>query len=82
VYSSSPKDTSSSPSSTEKVHKPLTPFPHKLKKKDQAHVKNMRETFSQVKINILLLNAIQQMRPYARLLKDLCTTKRAPLALV
>jgi len=56
---------------------PLPPFPHRLKKKDQAHVEKMRETFSQVKINIPLLNDIQQMLLYARFLKDLCTTKRA-----
>ena len=37
----------------------------------------MRDTFSEVKINITLLDAIQQMPSYARLLKDLCTTKRA-----
>jgi len=76
---SSPRD-SSSPSSTEKVQKaviPLPPFPHRLKKKDQANVDKRRETFSQVKINIPLLDAIQQMPPYARFLKDLCTTKRA-----
>jgi len=36
----------------------------------------MREAFSQVKINIPLLDAIQQMPSYARFLKDLCTTKR------
>ena len=52
-------------------------FSHRLKKKDQAHVKKMRETFSQVKINMPLLDAIQQMPPYVRFLKDLCTTKRA-----
>jgi len=49
----------SSPSSFEKVHMPLPPFPNRLKKKDQAHVEKMRETFSQVKINISLLDAIQ-----------------------
>jgi len=37
----------------------------------------MRETFSQVKINISLLDAVQQMPPYARFLKELCTAKRA-----
>ena len=73
----SPPKGPSSPSSPEKVHMPLPPFPHRLKKKDQDHVEKMRETFSQVKINIPLLNAIQQMPPYARFLKDLCTTKRA-----
>jgi len=56
---------------------PLPPFPHRLKKKDQDHVEKMRENFSQVKINVPLLDAIQQMPPYARFLKDLCTTKRA-----
>jgi len=57
---------------------PLPPFSHRLKKKDQAHVEKMGETFSRVKINIPLLDAIQQMPPYARFLKDLCTT-REPL---
>ena len=37
---SSPKD-SSSPSFVERVHKPLPPFPHRLKKKNQAHVNKM-----------------------------------------
>jgi len=57
---------SSSPSSSKKVYMPLPPFPHRLKKKDQAHIEKMRETLSQVKINIPLLDAIQQMPPYAR----------------
>jgi len=37
----------------------------------------MWETFSQVKINILLLDTVQQMPSYARFLKDLCANKRA-----
>jgi len=37
----------------------------------------MRETFSQVKINIPLLDPVQQMPPYARFLKELYMTKRA-----
>ena len=56
---------------------PLPSFPHRLKKKDQAHMKKMRETFSQIKINIPLHDAIQHMPPYAKFLKDLCTNKRA-----
>jgi len=68
---------SSSPSSSEKIHIPLPPFPYRLKKKDQDHIKKMRETFTQAKINIFLFDAIQQMPQYARFLKDLCTTKRA-----
>ena len=55
---------------------PLPPFPDRLKKKDQDHIEKMRETFSQVKINIPLLDAIQQMPPYAGFLKDLCTTPK------
>jgi len=56
---------------------PLPPFPHRMKKKNQDHFEKMRETFSQVKINISLLDAIQQMPLYARFLKELCITKRA-----
>jgi len=56
---------------------PLPHFPYRLKKKDQDHIEKIRETFSQVKVNIPLLDAIQQMPLYARFLKDLCTTKRA-----
>ena len=37
----------------------------------------MRETLSQVKINIFFLNAIPHMPPYVGFLKELCTTKRA-----
>jgi len=60
---------------------PLPQFPHRLKKKDQAHFKKMIETLSQVQINIPLLDAIQQTPPYARFLKDLCTFKRATSSL-
>ena len=37
----------------------------------------MSETFSQVKIKVPLLDALQQMSPYARFLKELCTTRGA-----
>ena len=56
---------------------PLPPFFHRLKKKYQDHIEKMRETLSQVKISISLLDAIQQMPRYARFLKELCTIKRA-----
>ena len=72
-----PLKDSSSPPSVGKVHKPLHPFPHRHKKKCQGHIEKMRETFSQVKIKIPLLDAIKQMHPYARVLKDLYTTKKA-----
>jgi len=71
------RDDISQPSSVERSHKPVASFPNRLrKKKDQTHVDKIRETFSQVKINIPLLDAIQQMPPYAKFLKELCTTKR------
>jgi len=68
---------SSSHSSSEKIQMPSPPFPHRIKKNDQDHIEKMRETFPQVKINISLLDAIQQLPSYAKFLKDLCTTKRA-----
>ena len=34
------------------------------------------EMFNQVKLNVLLLNAIQQVPAYAKFLKDMCTKKR------
>ena len=34
------------------------------------------ELFKQVKLNILLLDAIKQIPSYAKFLKDLCTVKR------
>ena len=40
---------------------PQPTFLYRLKKKDQAHVEKMRETFPQVKIKIPLLDAIQQI---------------------
>jgi len=51
INSSQSKGSSPPPSSFEKVHMPLPPFPYRLKKKDQAHVEKIREIFSQVKIN-------------------------------
>jgi len=48
-----------------------------LTKKDQVNVDNIRETFSQVKISISLLDVIQQMPPYSKFLKDVSITKRA-----
>jgi len=56
--SSSPSKDSSSPFSSKKIQMPLPPFSHRLKKKDQDHIEKIRETFSQVKINIPLLDVI------------------------
>lgn len=66
------------PTVSDQTYKPKAPFPHRLtKKKDEGQFEKIRETFSQVKINIPLLDAINQMPPYAKFLKELCTTKRA-----
>jgi len=70
-------DDTSQPSSIKQIHKPVAPFLNRLRnKKDQTHIDKIRETFSQVKINISLLDAIQQMPPYVKFSKELCTTKR------
>jgi hypothetical protein len=42
----------------------------------QRKVNHNFETFKQVRINILLLDAITQVPSYAKFLKDLCTVKR------
>ena len=36
----------------------------------------MLEMFNQVKLNVPLLDTIQQVRTYAKFLKDICTKKR------
>ena len=45
-------------------------------RKKGAPVENIMEVFKQVKINLPLLDAIQQIPSYAKFLKDLCTHKR------
>ena len=39
-------------------------------------MEKMLEMFNQVKLNMPLLNAIQQVPTYAKFLKDICTKKR------
>ena len=74
-HSTSLKD---SPTLSTCVVRPPPPFPNRLKGKNmQSHFDSVRETFFQVKINIPLLDVIQQMLPYAHFLKDLYTTQRA-----
>ncbi|KAL3573193.1 hypothetical protein D5086_027097 [Populus alba] len=56
---------------------PALPFPHAMTKQRKVnHNSKIFETFKQVRINILLLDAIKQVPSYARFLKDLCTAKR------
>ena len=56
---------------------PKAPFPTRLVSKQSPHLEKILEIFSQVKVNIPLLDAIAQVPSYAKFLKDLCTKKRA-----
>ncbi|XP_041009162.1 uncharacterized protein LOC121253240 [Juglans microcarpa x Juglans regia] len=63
---------------TEKISCPVpAPFPQRLVPlhKDK-HQSEILEIFKHVRINIPLLDAIQQIPTYAKFLKDLCTVKR------
>ena len=40
------------------------------------HMKKILEMFNQVKLNMPLLDAIQQVSAYAKFLKDMCNKKR------
>jgi uncharacterized coiled-coil protein SlyX len=67
--------------SSETPYVPRAPFPEWLKApshfgKQGEKIQAMMEVFKQVKINIPLLDAIQQVPTYAKFLKDLCTQKR------
>ncbi|XP_026428584.1 uncharacterized protein LOC113324479 [Papaver somniferum] len=56
---------------------PRAPFPQiLLPKTKETQNSEILEVFKQVKVNILLLDAIRQIPPYATVLKDLCTVKR------
>jgi hypothetical protein len=72
--------TSADPS-LETPYVPRAPFPEWLKAPSHfgnqgEKIQVMMEVFKQVKINIPLLDAIQQVLAYAKFLKDLCTQKR------
>ena len=62
--------------SAKNMHKPIAPYPNRLKDKQCAQMDKVREIFNQVKINIPLLDAIQQVPKYAKFIKDMCTKKR------
>jgi hypothetical protein len=66
---------------SETPYVPRAPFPEWLKApshfgKQGEKIQAMMEVFKQVKINIPLLDAIQQVPAYAKFLKDICTHKR------
>jgi hypothetical protein len=72
--------TSADPS-VETPYVPRAPFPERLKAPSHfgnqgEKIQAMMEVFKQVKINIPLLDAIQQVPAYTKFLKDLCTQKR------
>ena len=57
--------------SAENMHKPIAPYPNRLKNKQGAQMDKVREIFNQVKINVPLLDAIQQVPSYTKFLKDM-----------
>ena len=62
---------------TVEKNKASPPFPQALKAKKKAiNQAEMLEVLRQVKVNIPLLDMIQQVPTYAKFLKDLCTVKR------
>ncbi|XP_024046442.1 uncharacterized protein LOC112100832, partial [Citrus clementina] len=53
------------------------PFPSRFaKSKKEEQEKDILETFRKVEVNIPLLDAIKQIPRYAKVLKELCTSKR------
>ena len=56
---------------------PMAPYPKRLQApKKGGKFEDIQEVFKQVQINILFLDAIQQIPSYAKFLKDLITVKR------
>ena len=55
---------------------PKAPFPNRLTSKKTVYMDKVRQIFEQVRVNIPLLDVIQQVPTYAKYLKDLCTQKK------
>jgi len=73
----SKSDESEIDKSTSQVHQPIVQFPNRLKNnKQNPHMDKIIEIFNQVKINVSLLDVMQQVPSYAKFLKDMCTKKR------
>ena len=62
--------------SAKQVHKSIAPFPNRLRNNNNAHMEKILEVFNQGRLNIPLLDTIQQVPSYAKFLKDMCTKKR------
>ncbi|XP_035546578.1 uncharacterized protein LOC108985990 [Juglans regia] len=62
---------------TSRGYQPVVSYPQRLAsvQKNKCHTE-IQEIFKQVKINIPLLDVIQQVPSYAKFLKDLCAVKR------
>jgi hypothetical protein len=75
IPASPTKATTSKISEKEKVN--ASPFPQRLATPNkEKQLLDIFETLRKVKINIHLLDAIQQIPFYAKFLKDICTHKR------
>jgi hypothetical protein len=62
-------------------YEPRAPFPERFNEppsavKQRERYQEMMDVFKKVQINIPFLDAIRQIPPYAKFLKDLCTQKR------
>jgi len=74
--SSSPRD-SDKDNTVERVQKPIAPFPNRLRNNNKSmHMMKILERFNQVKLNVPLLDAIQQVPSYTKFLKDMYKKKR------
>jgi len=60
---------------------PKAPYPDRLlAPKKGGKFEDIQEVFKQVQINILFLDAIQQVLSYAKFLKDLITARGKPMS--
>ncbi|KAJ8615758.1 hypothetical protein MRB53_035130 [Persea americana] len=63
---------------SDRAYVPKAPFPSRLANNKKAkNVEKILEVLKQVQVNIPLLDAVAQVPAYAKVLKDLCTQKRA-----
>ena len=75
-YQSAPK-MSDDDTAAEQVHKLVAPFSNRLRNSNKnMHMEKILKMFNQVKLNVPLLDIIQQVPAYAKFLKDMCTKKR------
>ncbi|CAL9020820.1 unnamed protein product [Prunus brigantina] len=61
----------------QRVYDPPLPYPERLKPKAKdQQLKDFMQTLSKVQINIPLLDAIKKIPSYAKLLKEVCSSKK------